>query len=50
MKARVDTNEIEKEMEKTKRYVDAVKRINELEDELDQYRKRERNGVKSNVK
>ena len=45
MNARVDTNEIEKEMEKTKRYVDAIKRINELEDELDQYRKRERNKV-----
>lgn len=43
MKARVDTNEIEKEMEKTKRYMDAVKRINELEEELEQYKKRERN-------
>ena len=45
MKARVDTNEIEKAMEKTKRYMDAVKRINELEEELEQYRKRERNKV-----
>ena len=43
MKARVDTNEINKEMEKTKRYVDAIKRINELEEELEQYRKRKSN-------
>ena len=45
MKARVDTNEINKEMEKTKRYVDAIKRINELEEELEQYRKRKSNKV-----
>jgi hypothetical protein len=45
MKARVDTNEIEKEMEKTKRYMDAIKRINELEEELEQLRKRKSNKV-----
>lgn len=43
MKGRVDMNEMEKELEKTKRYVDAIKRIDALQAELEQYRKRERN-------
>ena len=45
MKARVELDEIKKEAEKMKLYADALEKIETLQSELTQYKKRERNKV-----
>jgi uncharacterized protein YeeX (DUF496 family) len=45
MKARVDMDEMKKEAGKMKLYTDALKEIDELEKELEQYKKRKSNKV-----
>lgn len=45
MKGRVELDEIRKEAEKMKLYADAIKKIDKLQSELEQYRKRKSNTV-----